>query len=60
MKGSIKTIIIYLLIFAVLMAVCFAFLGNKQSQEKITYGEVLELFKDGKALVLLVQVFQLV
>ena len=48
MKGSIKTIIIYLLIFAVLMAVCFAFLGNKQSQEKITYGEVLELFKDGK------------
>ena len=48
MKGSIKTIILYLLIFGILMAVCFAFLGNKQNQEKITYGEVIELFKEGK------------
>ena len=48
MKGNMKTIIIYLVIFAILMAVCFAFLNNKQKQEAITFGEVVELFKDNK------------
>jgi len=48
MKGNMKTIIIYLVIFAILMAVCFAFLGNKQKQEEITFGEAVELFKDNK------------
>ncbi len=48
MKGNLKTIVIYLVIFAILMAVCFAFLNNKEKQEKIGYGEVLELFADNK------------
>ena len=48
MKGNLKTIVIYLVIFAILMAVCFAFLNNKQKQEKIGYGEVLELFDNNK------------
>ena len=48
MKGNMKTIIIYLVIFAILMAVCFAFLNNKAKQEEITYGEAVQLFKDNK------------
>ena len=48
MKGNMKTIVIYLVIFAILMAVCFAFLNNKAKQEEIGYGEVMQLFKDNK------------
>ena len=48
MKGSMKTIILYLVIFAILMAVCFAFLSNSKKQEEITFGEAVELFKDKK------------
>ena len=48
MKGSMKTIILYLVIFAILMAVCFAFLSNSKKQEAITFGEAVELFKDKK------------
>ena len=48
MKGNMKTIVIYLVIFAILMAVCFAFLNNKAKQEEITYGEAVQLFKDNK------------
>ena len=48
MKGNMKTIILYLVIFALLMVVCFTFLGNKQDQKQITYGEAVELFKDNK------------
>ena len=48
MKGNLKTIILYLVIFAVLIAVCFAFLTNKQEQQEITFGEAVELFKENK------------
>ncbi|MBR5187319.1 MAG: hypothetical protein IKW18_02500, partial [Clostridia bacterium] len=48
MKGSIKTIILYLVIFAILMTVCVALLSNSKEQEKITFGEAVEFFKDGK------------
>ena len=48
MKGNLKTIILYLVIFGLLMAVCFAFLGNKQEQQEITFGEAVELFKENK------------
>ena len=48
MKGNMKTIVFYLVIFAILMAVCFAFLNNKAKQEAIGYGEVMQLFKDNK------------
>ena len=50
MKGNLKTIILYVVILAVLMVACFAFLGSKQEQEKITYGEAIELFKDNKVM----------
>ena len=48
MKGNMKTIVIYLVIFAIMMAVCFAFLNNKAKQEEINYGEAVQLFKDNR------------
>ncbi len=50
MKGNTKTIILYVVLFVLLMAVCFTFLGNKQAQTSITYGEAVELFKDNKVI----------
>ncbi len=48
MKGNWKTIILYVVIFAVVIVGCFMFINSKQQSTEITFGEAVELFKDNK------------
>ena len=48
MKGNLKTIILYIVIIAALIAVCCMFISSKQEAQEITFGEAVELFKDNK------------
>lgn len=48
MKGNTKTIILYVVLIAGLILASLALLNGKSSTEQITYGKVIEMFRDNK------------
>ena len=48
MKGNTKTIILYVVLIAGLILASLSLLSGKSSTEEITYGKVIEMFRDNK------------